>query len=229
MQVLDLHSWEVSAQEARRIQREFAHRVQLCPLPSAIRLVAGADVSYHVGSDRVYAGVVVLQFPKLSVVEETTTAGTVSFPYIPGLLSFREAPVLLQAFRKVTQQPDVVLFDGQGIAHPCGMGIASHVGLFLDRPTVGCAKSWLTGRYDPAALQEHAGAFTRMFAKDGTCIGAVVRTKTKIKPVFVSPGCQADVETAVKLVLNCCRGYKLPEPTRLAHQLVNRARKKIED
>jgi deoxyribonuclease V len=162
--------------------------------------------------------------PDMAVVEEVVAVTTVTFPYIPGLLSFREAPALLQAFRQVTSQPDLVMFDGQGIAHPQRMGIAAHVGLWLDVPTIGCAKSWLTGRYEVHTLDETAGASIPLMAEDGSSIGAVVRTKTRTKPMFVSPGYQADVETSVSVVLQCCKGYRLPEPTRLAHLLVNRAR-----
>jgi deoxyribonuclease V len=190
-----------------------------------LTLVAGADASYHRGSNQIYAGVVVVRLPDLHVVEEQVAIGITDFPYVPGLLSFREAPVLLQAFQKVISRPDVVIFDGQGIAHPRRMGIAAHLGLFLDIPTVGCAKSWLTGQYDERMLPETAGASVPLMAKDGPQLGAVVRTKTRIRPVFVSPGHRADVNAAVTAVLQCCKGYKLPEPTRLAHLLVNRVRK----
>jgi deoxyribonuclease V len=132
---------------------------------------------------------------------------------------------LLQAFQKLTSFPDVVMFDGQGIAHPRGIGIASHMGLFLDCPSVGCAKSKLTGIYDANTLQKTAGSFTPLQTGDGTVIGAVVRTKSNTHPVFVSPGFKADIATSVELVLKCCKGYKLPEPTRLAHHLVNRVRR----
>lgn len=225
MQIHELHSWEVTPREAVHLQQTLTRRIQLEALPPAIHLVAGADVSYNKGSDRFYAGVVVLQFPDLSLVEESVAIGNVSFPYVPGLLSFREAPILLQAFRKLFSQPDVILFDGQGIAHPRGIGIASHMGVFLDCPSVGCAKSKLTGLYDASKLRKTAGSFTPLQLEGGRMIGAVVRTKDNTHPVFVSPGFKADVPTSVELVLNCCQGYKLPEPTRRAHNLVNRIRR----
>jgi deoxyribonuclease V len=225
MQIHELHSWEVTPREAVHLQQMLTRRIRLEALPPAIHLVAGADVSYNKGSDRFYAGVVVLQFPELSLVEESVAIGNVSFPYVPGLLSFREAPVLLQAFRKLFSQPDVILFDGQGIAHPRGIGIASHMGVFLDCPSVGCAKSKLTGLYDASKLRKTAGSFTPLQLEGGRMIGAVVRTKDNTHPVFVSPGFKADVPTSVELVLNCCQGYKLPEPTRRAHNLVNRIRR----
>ena len=131
----------------------------------------------------------------------------------------------MQAFRKLFSQPDVILFDGQGIAHPRGIGIASHMGVFLDCPSVGCAKSKLTGIYDASKLRKTAGSFTPLQLESGRMIGAVVRTKDNTHPVFVSPGFKADVPTSVELVLNCCQGYKLPEPTRRAHNLVNRIRR----
>lgn len=225
MRINELHSWEVTPQEAVHIQQELTSRIRLEALPPAIHLVAGADVSYNTGSARFYAGVVVLKFPELSLVEESVAIGNVSFPYIPGLLSFREAPILLQAFRKLSSQPDVILFDGQGIAHPRGIGIASHIGVFLDCPSIGCAKHKLTGIYDAKTLPKTAGSFTPLQIKSGRMIGAVVRTKNNTHPVFVSPGFKADIATSVEFVLKCCQGYKLPEPTRLAHNLVNRVRR----
>jgi deoxyribonuclease V len=191
----------------------------------AFHRVAGADVSYNVGSDQFYAGVVVLELPQFRVIEESVAVEKSLFPYIPGLLSFREAPVLLRAFERLTCCPDVIIFDGQGIAHPRKIGIASHIGLFLDWPSIGCAKRKLTGTYDENALGNSAGSVTPLRTKRGRVIGSVVRTKDRVKPVFVSPGHKTDIATAVDVVLKCCRGYKLPEPTRLAHNLVNRVRK----
>jgi deoxyribonuclease V len=225
MQINALHGWEVTPREAIEIQQKLIHNIQLAPLPPEIHLVAGVDVSYKIGSDRFYAGIVVLQLPALSLVEETVAVGETLFPYIPGLLSFREAPILLQAFQKLASQPDAIIVDGQGIAHPRGIGIASHLGLFLDCPSVGCAKSKLTGVYEANKLQTTAGSFIPLRTGDGTVIGAVVRTKQNTQPVFVSPGFKADLATSVALVLKCCQGYKLPEPTRQAHHLVNRARR----
>jgi deoxyribonuclease V len=225
MRIKQLHSWNVTPEEAIRLQQVFADKIQLLPIPGNIRLIAGADVSYNLGSDQFYAGIVVLRLPELDLIEEAVAMGKASFPYIPGLLSFREAPILLQAFHILNTVPDVVIFDGQGIAHPRGIGIASHVGLFLDLPTIGCAKSRLTGRYAANTLQSTAGSFIPLYTKGGIIIGAVVRTKNHTQPVFVSPGFKADLPSSIELVLTCCQGYKLPEPTRLAHQLVNRVRR----
>lgn len=229
MQINTLHSWDVSPVEAVRLQKDLANRIRLETFDAEVHHVAGADVSYNIGSDQFYAGVVVLTFPQLQLVEESVAVRKVApFPYIPGLLSFREAPILLEAFQQVTSSPDVVIFDGQGIAHPQRMGIASHMGLFLDCPSIGCAKSKLTGVYAEHTLGEQAGASIPLRSgDDGTIIGAVVRTKNHTKPVFVSPGYKIDIPSSVELVLKCCRGYKLPEPTRLAHHCVNRVRRQF--
>ncbi len=186
-------------------------------------LVAGADVSHNRFSSTLYAGVVVLSAENFSVVERRAAAAEVDFPYTPGLLSFREAPVLLQALAKLENVPDVVMCDGQGIAHPRRLGLASHVGLWLDRPCVGCAKSRLTGRYEEPGPEP--GARSPLLDRGGAVIGSVVRTKARTQPVFVSPGHRIDLESSVRLVLSCCRGYRLPEPTRLAHLYVNDVRR----
>lgn len=187
-----------------------------------LRWVGGADASYVQGDQTIYGAVVVLSFPDLEVVEERWAKGGVSFPYIPGLLSFREAPILLRAFTLLRQRPDAVIFDGQGIAHPRGLGLASHVALFLDLPSVGCAKTRLVGEYREVAGGK--GSMSWLEFK-GKRIGAVVRTRANVKPVFVSPGHRMSLRTATRLVLATCRGYRLPEPIRMAHQLVNRVRR----
>ena len=229
MQVKSLHSWDLQPTEAVRLQKALAAQIRLEPEIADVRYVAGADVSYNTGSDRFYAGVVVLTFPGLHLVQETVAVDSSPFPYIPGLLSFREAPILLQAFQQLPITPDVILCDGQGIAHPRGIGIASHLGLFLERPTIGCAKSKLYGSYQEQELAETAGSSTPLRAPDQHIIGAVVRTKQGAKPLFVSPGHLIDCTLSVQLVLACCQGYKLPEPTRLAHLFVNRVRRENQE
>jgi deoxyribonuclease V len=224
MQINVLHSWDVSFSEAVRIQKDLRQQIRLEAL-NRVQYIAGADVSYDIGSDQFYAGVIVVNFPDLQPVEESVAVGKAPFPYVPGLLSFREAPILLQAFEQLTGCPDVIIFDGHGIAHPRGIGIASHAGLFLDCPSVGCAKSKLTGMYDERLLGEKAGSVVSLYTKDDLTIGSVVRTKDRVKPVFVSPGHKADIPSSIKLVLDCCKGFKLPEPTRLAHTFVNRVRR----
>jgi deoxyribonuclease V len=157
------------------------------------------------------------------VVEESWVKGKVRFPYIPGLLTFREAPVLLEAFSLLKQRPDVILFDGQGIAHPRGFGLASHAGLLLGLPSVGCAKTMLVGEHTPVGRKR--GSFSYLWF-EGKKVGAAVRTRQDVKPVFVSPGDRITIEAAVGLVLAACKGYRLPEPIRRAHQLAARMRGK---
>ena len=207
--------WDVSPLEAVEIQQRLRSLVRQEPAIAldAIRTVAGVDVSYK---DVSRAAVVVLAFPSLEVLEQAEAVRETTFPYVPGLLSFREIPAVLDALAKLSTQPDVLICDGQGIAHPRRLGLASHLGVYLDRPTVGCAKSRLTGRYiEPG---EHAGDFTPLTDR-GELIGVVLRTKPRTKPLFVSVGHKMDLETAVALVLRCGRGYRLPEPTRLADKL----------
>jgi deoxyribonuclease V len=222
MDIHPQHRWDVTPAEAVALQRALAaHTVTDTPLKSW-ELVAGCDVSHDRYSRALHAGVVVLRADDFSVVERRSAVAQVDFPYTPGLLSFREAPVLLEALAKVQHTPDVVTCDGQGIAHPRRLGLASHVGLFLDRPCVGCAKSKLTGKYDEPGPEP--GARSPLLYR-GQVIGSVVRTKARTLPVFVSPGHRIDLESAVRLVLACCRGYRLPEPTRLAHLYVNEVRR----
>jgi deoxyribonuclease V len=222
MDIHPQHRWDVTPAEAVALQRALAaHTVTDTPLKSW-ELVAGCDVSHDRFSTTLYAGVVVLRADDFSVVERRSAVAQVDFPYTPGLLSFREAPVLLQALAQVRHAPDVVMCDGQGIAHPRRLGLASHVGLFLDRPCVGCAKSKLTGKYDEPGPEP--GSRSPLLYR-GEVIGSAVRTKARTLPVFVSPGHRIDLESAVRLVLACCRGYRLPEPTRLAHLYVNEVRR----
>jgi deoxyribonuclease V len=222
MKIHPLHPWNLTPDEAVALQRELATRVVLGPPLPSCELIAGADVSYNKGSSTFYAGVVVLKTADLSVVERCGAVAEGPFPYIPGLLSFREAPALLEAFAKVRSQPDAVMVDGQGIAHPRRLGIASHLGLFLDVPTIGCAKSLLTGRYEEPARQ--AGS-TSPLRKGSDLLGQVVRTKNGVQPLFVSVGHRINLDSAVRWVVATCRGYRLPEPTRQAHLFVNELRR----
>jgi deoxyribonuclease V len=219
-----LHSWKLTAAEAVALQGELASRVDVRTPLTRCELIAGADVSYNRFSTTFYASVVVLRYDNCSIVETQEAVQEVTFPYVPGLLSFREAPVLLEAFAKVKAEPDAVMFDGQGIAHPRRLGLASHVGLWLDRPCVGCAKSRLTGEFKEPGRK--AGSLAPLVA-DGEVVGDVVRTKDGIQPVYVSAGHRIDLPSAVRLVLATCRGYRLPEPTRQAHLHVNALRRKF--
>jgi deoxyribonuclease V len=222
MEIHRLHPWDLAPAEAVALQRQLADRVVTdIPLPSCA-LIAGADVSYDKNSTKFFAGVVVLRTDDLSIVERCGAALDSPFPYIPGLLSFREAPALLEAFARVQSAPQAVMFDGQGIAHPRRLGIASHVGLWLDLPCIGCAKSRLTGHYQEP--DREAGSCSPL--RDGNeVIGQVVRSKTGVQPLFVSVGHRIDLGSAVRWVLATCRGYRLPEPTRQAHLFVNELRR----
>ena len=221
MNCLNLHPWDLPYKEAVKVQQDLRDRLILEAPNIDPKLVAGADVSYSKGSDLFFSSVVVLEMPEMKILEETTASGTVNFPYIPGLLSFREAPILIKAFEKVKNVPDVVIFDGQGTAHPRGLGLACHMGLVLDLPSIGCAKKVLVGDYEPVGSA--VGEYSHMVFK-GDVVGAALRTRENVKPVFVSPGHRMDVLSAIDIVVKTCQGYKLPEPTRQAHLAVNRAR-----
>ena len=222
MKILTLHPWDVSYPEARAIQESLRSKVKSGALPKRLRFIAGADVSYEKHGDLFFAGVVVWDMKMLEAVEERGAVGRVSFPYIPGLLSFREAPILLEAFRAVTNRVDAVIVDGQGLAHPRGFGIAYHICLLLNKAGAGCAKSLLVGEHGAVGWRKGDRA-ALMF--DGYCVGTALRTRDGIKPVFVSPGHLLSVDAATELVLHCSIKYRQPEPTRLAHCFVNRLRR----
>lgn len=191
-------------------------------LPKKIRTVAGVDVSYDKNSDIFFASIVCLRYKDLEILESVSAKGRVSFPYIPGLLSFREGPVVLKAFKKLKTKPDVMVFDGHGISHPRKMGIASHMGIILNMPTVGCAKSKLTGNFKEPGPKK--GSSSPLLNKDGERIGLVLRTRTSVKPLFVSTGHMVSLNSAKKIAMKCTDRYRLPEPTRQAHIMSNRAR-----
>ena len=209
-----LHSWRVSHAQAVGIQETLRPRLVAAPLPKAPKLVAGADVAYSRRTHRVYAAVVVVELPSLETVESVGVTRAATFPYIPGLLSFREVPPLLDAFERLSQTPDVLVFDGQGLAHPRRFGLACHAGLLLDAPSIGCAKTRLVGGH--GAVPDRRGASVPLRV-EGETVGAVVRTREGVKPVFVSPGHRADTPSAVELVRALAVRYRLPEPQRRAH------------
>ena len=222
MKIHPLHAWDLTLPEATQLQRELAARVDVRPAVKHCDLIAGADISYNRFSPTMYAAVVVLRMDDMSIVEVRGAVAETSFPYQPGYLSFREAPALIEAFARVESEPDAVMFDGQGIAHPRRLGLASHVGLWLQKPSIGCAKSRLTGRF--GALPRQAGSAVPLMHGDEQ-LGMVVRTKTGVQPVYVSPGHLIDIASSVDLVLRSCRGYRIPEPTRQAHLHVNALRR----
>ncbi|MEZ0538536.1 deoxyribonuclease V [Fibrella arboris] len=217
-----LHEWPDSPEAAIAIQQQLRGQVRIQPLTGPVETIAGCDISFNKFEETVYAGIVVLRLDTLETIAEATAITTTSFPYVPGLLSFREIPALLEAWNNLTIMPDVVVFDGHGIAHPRRLGIAAHAGLWLNRPTLGCGKSVLVGRYEEPALER--GSWSPMLHR-GEVIGAALRTKNKVNPVYVSPGNLIDLETSVSLMLQCDGGYRIPEPTRRAHNLVNTVRR----
>lgn len=224
MKIKQLHDWETTPKEAVALQRQLAGQVRITPIHAKIRTVAGLDCAFSRDHTRIGAVIVVFSFPELEIIETVWAKGPAVFPYVPGLLSFREAPVCLKAAEKLTLRPDLFLVDGQGFAHPRRLGLASHLGLFLDTPTIGCAKSRLTGEYEDPAPEQ--GAYSLLTDKEET-IGAVLRTRTGVKPLFVSVGHKCTLKNTIELTLRCCTRYRLPEPTRLAHQQVTALKPKI--
>ncbi len=207
----------VKLQQLIRRQNELAARVILHDqLPQDIQYIAGIDVAFPNRGETTRAAVVVMDYPALNMVEQAITEQPTEFPYIPGFLSFREVPALLNAFKQIQQTPDLVLCDGQGIAHPRRFGLACHFGIETGLPAVGVAKSKLVGRYqEPGTL---SGSQSKLI-DNGALLGTVLRTRDKVKPVFISSGHRISLDTSVKHVLACARGYRLPEPTRMADKL----------
>lgn len=222
MIVHNRHPWNVSYQEAAEWQRRLRNDLVLSGDARGCCIVAGADVSYEKRGDIFFAGVVVMDAATFEIIDESHHVDRVSFPYVPGFLSFREGPVLLAACEKLSAVPDAMIFDGQGIAHPRGLGLAAHMGLLLGIPTVGSAKTRLVGEFGEVGWGR--GSDTPLI-HDGRKVGYAVRTKEGTKPVFVSPGHLISPEGAVSLVLACTTHYRIPEPVRRAHILVNRLRK----
>lgn len=225
IRVRDLHPWRVSSRKAIEIQSRLRAQVRIERLPVMIRYVAGVDVASSKRTDAVWAGVAVFSCPELVAVEERWFHGESDFPYVPGLLSFREIPVLLKALECLETDPDVILCDAQGIAHPRGFGLASHLGLVVDKPTVGCAKSRLVGDFSEVGGEK--GRYAYLWYEN-RIVGAAARTRSGVKPVFVSPGHRVSLEDSLRVVFGCCKKYRVPEPIRSAHALVNRVRKREE-
>jgi deoxyribonuclease V len=215
MKTIPLHEWRVTTARAREIQQELAGRVSRRGRIENLRRVGGLDISVNRFAKTGTAAAVVLSFPEMKLLEAAVFTGPIEFPYVPGLLTFREAPLTLAACEKLALTPDVFLVDGQGYAHPRRLGIASHLGLCLGVPTIGCAKSRLIGEH--AAPEPYAGARADLL-DNGEVIGAVLRTRAGVRPLYISIGHNIDLDASVKIVMECCRGYRLPEPARLAHQ-----------
>jgi len=215
-------NWNLTPREAMRFQEELRHRVVLEDRFDRIRTIAGADLAFDPDTKEAVAGVIVYGLPGLEEVERRMAWLRLRFPYVPGLLSFRESPVLLAAFACLRHEPDAIMIDGHGRAHPRLFGIACHIGILFDKPTVGCAKSLLVGEYqEPAAEQ---GSSTSLFFR-GERVGVALRTRYNVKPVFVTQGHRVTLETAVKLVEQCVDGFRIPKPTREADRYVRELRR----
>lgn len=212
------HSWNLSPAEARVLQREWSHRVVLQDALGDVGRIGGVDVGFEQNNTITRAALVVLSWPGLQVIERQLARVPTTFPYVPGLLSFREMPAILQAWDQLQQKPDLLFCDGQGVAHPRRFGIACHLGVWLDLPTIGVAKQRLVGRHEDVA--DEKGASTPLWDKDER-IGTVLRSRQGVKPLFVSPGHRISQGTAVEWVMGCLGRYRLPEPTRQAHKLAS--------
>jgi deoxyribonuclease V len=216
-----LHDWNLSYKEAIEIQHHLASQVRFTAIRKKPKIVAGLDCAFSNDGKKIFAAAIVIDLSDFSVIETTIATRKVEFPYIPGLLSFREAPVCIDTIEKIKTAPDVFIIDGQGIAHPRRLGIACHIGLLIDKPTIGCAKSRLIGTFDEPGSKK--GDYADLM-DSGENIGAVLRTRTNVKPVYVSVGHKCTLDNAVSIVLECTTKYRLPEPSRLAHQLVGQAK-----
>ena len=234
-----LHSWNVSVEEAIQIQEALRDRIILKNtflkvhpvrnssgasnpateqrrfISNGVKTIGGGDVAYSKKGNFLFGAIVVLSFPDMEILDMTTANGKISFPYIPGLLSFRESPILIKTFQKLKLKPDIMIYDGQGIAHPRGMGLASHMGLWFDLPSIGCAKTPLLDEFIPPEVSK--GRYEWIF-RDMRKVGVVLRTKEKVKPLFISPGHRIDLWTSIQLILESCQGFRFPEPLRRAHQ-----------
>jgi deoxyribonuclease V len=210
-----LHNWNLTPEEAIQVQKDLHDRLILTWDQRPVATIAGVDISVKTETAR--AAIVVLHYPELTPLEAVVADAPLLFPYIPGLLSFREGPAVLAAWSNLQNKPDLLMFDGQGIAHPRGIGIASQMGLWLERPTIGVAKSRLYGRHEEVGTQR--GARADLLDKKGNVIGTVLRTRERTNPLYISPGHLMDVKHAADFVLACNTSYRLPEPTRWAHKV----------
>ena len=217
-----LHPWDISPKQAIALQRELADTVRVEPLAGPVRTVAGVDCAFADGGKTIIAAAVLCDAESMEVVGRSETRLPCTFPYVPGLLSFREAPAILEAVGRLERRPDLLMCDGQGLAHPRGLGLACHVGLWLDVPVIGVAKSRLCGEYGPVG--ELRGSRTDLML-DGKVVGTVLRTRDNVRPLFVSVGSRITLDEAVEWTLRAGRGFRLPQPTRLADKLVSQLKK----
>lgn len=214
----NVHSWDMNAREAIALQKNLAQSIVTEGEPEHVRFIAGVDFALSSCAGYGRAAVVIMEYPSLKIVEICHHEEPLTWPYIPGLLSWREIPCILGALARVTIQPQLILVDGMGIAHPRKLGIAAHLGLWVSVPTIGCGKKRLTGTYDATSLAQHAGSQVPLFKKDEV-IGAVVRTRAHVNPLFISVGNGINLTLAIRYVLACTQGYRLPEPIRYADKV----------
>ena len=214
--------WDLTPREAMRLQDSLRERVELQDRFGEIRFVAGADMAFDPETEVAFAGVIVYRFPGLEEVERRMARRKLRFPYVPGLLSFRESPVLLAAFARLRTEPDLILIDGHGRAHPRRFGIACHIGILFDKPTIGCAKSRLVGEHQEPGKK--AGSTTPLML-EGERIGVVLRTRDDVKPIYVTTGHRVSLDSAVGLVKQCVDGFRIPRPTREADHYVRDLRR----
>ncbi len=217
--------WNLTPREAMREQERLCERVILTDNFKAVRLVAGADLAFDPVTDLAFAGVIVYQFPEMQEVERRMARRKLRFPYVPGMLSFREGPALLAAFARLRTEPDLILIDGHGRAHPRFFGIACHLGVLLDKPTIGCAKSLLVGEHDDPGKK--TGSTAPLWFK-GERVGEVLRTRDNVKPIYVTTGHRVSLASAVDFVKPCCDGYRIPKPTREADHYVGELRREYQ-
>jgi deoxyribonuclease V len=219
------HKWNLTQEEARQVQDKFKEYIRVEPLSlEKIHCVAGVDASYY--QELVYAAVAVLDFPNLKPIEQAVIEIPLSFPYIPGLLSFREAPGILAALEQLSIKPDVLIVDGHGLAHPRRFGLACHLGVWLDIPAIGCAKSILVGESAPLGTKASS---TALLTSGTEVLGIALRTRTRVKPVYLSIGHRMDLMSAIEIILACTKSYRLPEPSRQAHFLAKSACNRVKE
>ena len=222
---MEPHSWTLSVKEAVALQKTLAAQVRIQPLPTRLKIIGAADISYSRHTGLQIAVIVSFRWPGLDLLDSVHYVCRVAFPYVPGLLSFREVPPLIEAYRKIREKPDVLLCDGQGIAHPRKLGFASHLGLCLGIPTVGCAKSRLCGDHESLTLRKGS---SKPLLVNGEQVGLVFCSRDGVKPIYISPGHLSDIASSEMLISRCLRRYRIPEPLRLAHLEANRRRAEVD-
>ena len=216
------HDWDISLSEAKVIQKELRKKIKIQSLKKQVHTIAGIDTAFEKKKGLCFTAVVLLSYPEMETIEELSVVKEIQIPYIPEFLSFREGPSIIKALNRLTVNPDLLMFDGQGITHPRMLGIATHIGVLYDISTIGCAKSRLTGTYNKVGRKR--GDFSFLLGDKAKRIGVVLRTKEDVKPLFISPGHLIDIKTSMKIVLESAKKYRLPEPTRLADILSKKAK-----